>query len=111
MKPLEAVVLMQHAMGDLISRHCNDRATDDWYDDHEQTSGMTLLLSDGPAICDKDRHAQEVYVLGREYQRMVAYHASEIGDDTEPLPPVFALVEAMLKDGAEINQDTSAETQ
>ena len=91
---------MQEAMGDLIERHCNGRARDWWYDDRQKTSGMMVLLGQGPAICDKDRHAQSMFVLGREYELIVDYHKDEIGDDTEPLPPIFAEVEAMLKEPA-----------
>lgn len=97
MTPLEALVAMREAMGDLVERHCNDRARDWWYDDRQKTSGMMGLLGQGPAICDKDRHAQSMFVLGREYELIVDYHKDEIGDDTEPLPPIFAMVEAMLK--------------
>lgn len=100
MTPLEAVRLMQEAMGDLIERHCSDRARDDYYDEHERFRGMEEILHVGPAICDKDRHALEMWVLSTEHLRMVTYHAIEIGDDTEPLPPIFAEVEAMLKEPA-----------
>lgn len=97
MTPLEAVGAMQEAMGDLIERHCNDRARDDYYDEHERFRGMEEILTTGPAISAQDRHALEMWVLSTEHLRMVAYHATEIGDDTEPLPPIFAEVEAMLK--------------
>lgn len=97
MKPLEAVRLMQDAMSNLIIRHCSDRATDDYYDEHERFRGMEEILTTGPAIGAQDRHALEMWVLSTEHLRMVIYHKIEIGDDTEPLPPIFAEVEAMLE--------------
>lgn len=105
MKPLEAVSQMQDAIQDLIEEHCSDRARDDYYDDLAQISGMESLLRSGPAICDKDRTALEMWILNIEYKRMVAYHKAEIAWSGvkdilhEPLPPIFAEVEAMLKDG------------
>lgn len=105
MTPFEAVTLMQYAMSDLIERHCNDRARDDYYDDHERFRGMEEILTTGPAICDKDRHALEMWVLSTEHLRMVTYHATEIGDDTEPLPPIFAEVESMLKPKTPVRLD------
>lgn len=100
MKPFEAVRLMQYAMSDLMERHCTFRARDDYYDELERFRGMEEILTTGPAICDKDRHALEMWVLSSEHLRMVTYHAVEIGDDTEPLPPIFAEVDAMLHERA-----------
>jgi len=97
MTPLEAVSQMQDAIQDLIEKHCSDRARDDYYDDLSQIRGMEELLREGPAICDKDRDALEMWILSIEHKRLVDYHKNEIGDDTEPLHPIFAEVEAMLK--------------
>jgi hypothetical protein len=96
MTPLEAVRAIRLALSDLIEEHCSDRARDDYYDGTENLEGMCDLLVYGPAICDKDRHAQEMWVLAWVHENSVAFHKTEIGDDIA-LPPIFADVEAMLK--------------
>ena len=98
MKPLEAVSEIRLANYYLIEKHFHDRATYGYYEGDEKTRGMLSLLNDGPSICDKDRHAQEMWVLAWVHENAVAFYKTEIGDDIA-LPPIFAEVEAMLKDG------------
>ena len=102
MTPLEAVSAIRHALSDFVATHCNDLAIDDYYDATKNLEGMTDLLVSGPAICDKDRHAQEMWVLAWWHENAVAFYDDErderavLGFDVA-LPPIFAEVEAMLK--------------
>ncbi|NDJ15067.1 MAG: hypothetical protein EBY17_28420 [Acidobacteriia bacterium] len=91
---------MQDAIQDLIEEHCSDRARDEYYDDLSQIHGMKELLRSGPAICDKDRAALEMWILSIEHKRLVDYHEAEIAWAHEPLPPIFAEADAMLKEPA-----------